>query len=131
MYVEIVTPERRVYESDGPDLLVARSPEGEFGIMRGHIPFLAALVPGRVAVVDGGQRDEFFVPGGFLEASGPSDDYHVIVLADDAEDVGDLDAADARQRLDEARRRAQDGDEQAQASLRVALARVDIAERRP
>ena len=87
------------------DLVVARSAEGEFGIMQGHIPFLAALEPAPVAVVSGDRREVFFVPGGFLEASGGRDDYHVIVLADDAEPAGDLDAARARQELEDARRR--------------------------
>src|ERR687895_600951 len=86
------------------DLVVARSPEGEFGIMRGHIPFLAALVPGRVRVVSGGDQEEFFVPGGFLEASGPMDDYHVIVLADDADQTGEMDAAELQRRVEEVRR---------------------------
>jgi F-type H+-transporting ATPase subunit epsilon len=130
MDVSIVAPEQEVWRGDA-DMVVARSPEGEFGVMRGHIPFLAALVPGRVSVVSGGDREEFFVPGGFLEASGSYDDYHVIVLADQAEALGDIDATDARRRLDEARRRAQeDADERAEAALRVEMARVEIAESR-
>jgi F-type H+-transporting ATPase subunit epsilon len=130
MNVSIVSPEEKVWEGDA-DLVVARSPEGEFGIMRGHIPFLAALVPGVVGVVSGGEREEFFVPGGFLEASGPADDYHVIVLADNAESLGDIDVAEAKRRLDEARRRAEDqSDDRAEAALRVEMARVEIAESR-
>ena len=130
MNVSIVAPEARVYEGEA-DMVVARSPEGEFGIMRGHVPFLAALVPGRVSAISGGDREEFFVPGGFLEASGTMDDYHVIVLADDAEALGDIDAAEARRRLEEARRRAsEDADERAEAALRVEMARVEIAESR-
>lgn len=130
MDVSIVTPEKKVWEGEA-DMVVARSPEGEFGIMRGHIPFLAALVPGRVSVVSGTDREEFFVPGGFLEASGPTDDYHVIVLADDAESPEEIDVAEARRRLEDARRRAQDAsDERAEAGLRVEMARVEIAESR-
>ena len=130
MNVSIVSAEEKVWEGDA-DLVVARSPEGEFGIMRGHIPFLAALVPGVVAVVSGGERREYFVPGGFLEASGPADDYHVIVLADDAESLADIDVAEARRKLDEARRRAEDqSDDRAEASLRAEMARVEIAESR-
>ena len=99
--------------------------------MNGHIPFLAALVPGRVRVVSGGDAEEFFVPGGFLEASGPQDDYHVIVLADDAESLDDLDAARARDRLEEVRRRhEQEADDRTEATLRVEMARVEIAESR-
>ena len=130
MRVSIVSPEEEVWRGDA-DMVVARSPEGEFGIMRGHIPFLAALIPGRVAVVTGSQREEFFVPGGFLEASGTQDDYHVIILADSAESLADMDVAEARRRADEARRRAEeDRDERAEAEMRVALARVEIAESR-
>jgi F-type H+-transporting ATPase subunit epsilon len=128
--VSIVSPEQRVWQGEA-DMVIARSPEGEFGILRGHIPFLAALVPGRVTVVSGSDREEFFVPGGFLEASGPADDYHVIVLADDAESLADVDVAEARRRLDEARRRLEEeADERAEAALRVELARVEIAESR-
>ncbi len=126
MNVSIVTPEEKVWEGEA-DLVIARSPEGEFGIMRGHIPFLAALVPGRVTVVKGSARQNFLVPGGFLEASGPSDDYHVIVLADDAEEVGDIDAAEAQRRIEEAaRKRDEDIDESAEARMRAAMAGTQL-----
>ncbi len=130
MQVSIVSPEEEVWRGDA-DMVVARSPEGEFGIMRGHVPFLAALIPGRVAVVRGNEREEFFVPGGFLEASGSRDDYHVIVLADSAENLADIDVAEARRLAQEAgRRRDEDTDERAEAEMRVAMARVEIAESR-
>ena len=128
--VTIVMPEGEVWKGSA-SLVIGRSPEGEFGIMRGHIPFLAALVPGRVSVISGSDRDEYFVPGGFLEASGTMDDYHVMVLADDAENLADIDVSEARGRLEEARRRGQDdSDERAEAALRVEMARVEIAESR-
>ncbi|HEX2058118.1 MAG TPA: ATP synthase F1 subunit epsilon [Actinomycetota bacterium] len=130
MQVSIVSPEQEVWRGDA-DMVVARSPEGEFGIMQGHIPFLAALVPGRVAVVSGNDREEFFVPGGFLEASGSRDDYHVIVLADSAENLAEIDVAEARRIAEEAQRRHdEDTDERAEAEMRIALARVEIAESR-
>ena len=130
MQVSIVSPEEEVWRGEA-DLVVARSPEGEFGIMRGHIPFLAALIPGRVAVVSGSNREEFFVPGGFLEASGPRDDYHVIILADSAENLADVDIAEAKRLVEEAKHRAdEDRDERAEAEMRIAMARVEIAESR-
>jgi F-type H+-transporting ATPase subunit epsilon len=129
--VSIVSPEAEVWSGEA-ELVIARSPEGEFGIMRGHIPFLAALVPGRVTVVSGSQREEFFVPGGFLEASGPMDDYHVYVLADDAESLDDIDVAEAKRRLEDLQRRRDqiEDDGRAEAMMRVAVARVEIAESR-
>jgi F-type H+-transporting ATPase subunit epsilon len=122
--VSIVSPEREVWRGDA-EMVVARSPEGEFGIMRGHIPFLAALVPGIVKVHIGGASIEtFLVTGGFLEASGSLDDYHVILLADDAEEVGDIDDAEVARRI-EAIRAAQAEEETSQmseAALRASLA---------
>ena len=126
MNVSIVTPEEEIWSGEA-ELVIARSPEGEFGIMRGHIPFLAALVPGLVTVVSGGSRDSYVVPGGFLEASGPADDYHVIVLADDAEEAGDIDAAEARRRIEEAQRKhEEDIDQRAEAGMRAALAGPEL-----
>src|ERR671914_1082566 len=111
MQVTIVTPETRIYQGEDVDLTIGRSPEGEFGIMNGHIPFLAALVPGRVRVVSGGDAEEFFVPGGFLEASGSRDDYHVIVLADSAEKADEIDVEEAKRRVEEAKRKAEEESE--------------------
>ena len=128
--VSIVSPEAKAWSGEA-EKVVARSPEGEFAIMRGHIPFLAALVPGRVSVVNGAEREEFFVPGGFLEASGPIDGYHVIVLADDTENLDEIDVQEAKRRLQEAqRRKEEEADERAEALLRVEMARVEIAESR-
>jgi F-type H+-transporting ATPase subunit epsilon len=127
--VSIVSPEKMVWEGDA-DMVVARSPEGEFAILRGHIPFLAALVPGIVKVVSGNSQEVFFVSGGVLEASGSMDDYHVIVLADDAEPAGDITLEEARRRLIEARGREEDIDERAEAELRAAMARVEIEQGR-
>ena len=129
MDVSIVTPEEEVWSGQA-DLVIGRSPEGEFGIMRGHIPFLAALVPGLVTIVSGGNRESYIVPGGFLEASrgGDSDDYHVIVLADGAEPAGDIDAAEARRRIEEAKKKAEDEshDRRSEAELAAALAGPEL-----
>ncbi len=95
--------------------------------MNNHIPFLAALVPGLVTIVSGGGRESYIVPGGFLEASGDADGYHVIVLADDADEAGDIDAAEAKRRIAQAQReRDEDIDERAEAGMRAALARPEL-----
>jgi F-type H+-transporting ATPase subunit epsilon len=125
--VSIVAPERKVWEGEA-DMVVARSPEGEFAILRGHLPFLAALVPGAVKVVSGGTEEVFFITGGVLEASGPLDAYHVIVLADDARPAGEISAEEARELLDKSREGMEQSDERAEAEMRVALASVEIAQ---
>ena len=127
MHVSIVSPEHKVWEGEA-DMVVARSPEGEFGILRGHVPFLAALVPGSVRVTSGNSRDVFFVSGGVLESSGSMDDYHVIILADDALKAGEISVDEARRLVEEARGRAEGKGERAADELRIALARAEFAE---
>ncbi|CAN5764051.1 hypothetical protein BH20ACT23_BH20ACT23_24180 [soil metagenome] len=147
MSVSIVSAEEAVWRGEA-EMVIARSPEGEFAILNNHIPFLAALVPGRVSIVSGNERAEYFVSGGFLEASkggvgsarpqndgktgatkDDGHDYHVIVLADDAEDLSQIDAAEARRRLEEAQSEAAEAsDERAEARMRIEMARVELAE---
>lgn len=129
MRVSIVTPEAEAWRGEA-DLVIARSPEGEFGIMHGHIPFLAALVPGAVTVVSGAEREVFVVTGGFLEASGDGEEYHVIVLADDAEATGEITAEEIAQRIQEIRRQ-QEADRSREnrgtARLQAAMAADEVA----
>ena len=129
MQVSIVSPEEAVWEGEA-ELVIARSPEGEFGIMYNHIPFLAALVPGTVTVVTGASREVFLVTGGFLEANGDGNDYHVIVLADDAEATGEITAEEIKQRIEEMRRR-QDANHSSKdrgtARLQAAMAADEVA----
>ncbi|MBK5228654.1 MAG: ATP synthase F1 subunit epsilon [Actinobacteria bacterium] len=124
MNVSIVSPEKKVWEGEA-EMVVARSPEGEFAILRGHIPFLAALVPGLVKIKSGSSEDRFLVTGGVLEASGTRDDYHVIVLADDAEDAGDLSREEALRQMAE-RKRESDAEDRGEAELRVAMASPEL-----
>ncbi len=124
MQVSIVSPEKKVWEGEA-EMVVARSPEGEFAILRGHIPFLASLVPGLVKIKSGSSEDRFLVTGGVLEASGSMTDYHVIILADDAEDAGDLSREDALRRMEEKKREADDHD-RAEAEMRVAMAAPEL-----
>ena len=127
--VTITTPEEEMWTGEA-ELVIARSPLGEFGIMNGHIPFLASLVPGRVTVVSDGGRESFIVPGGFLEASGAHDDYHVYVLADDAEPVSeDVDLTEIQDRaskLEQSRMEEEDVDQAAEARMRAAMAGTQL-----
>lgn len=127
--VTITTPAEEMWTGEA-ELVIARSPEGEFGIMNGHVPFLASLLPGRVTVASGSERQSFIVPGGFLEASGSLDEYHVYVLADDAEAIGeDVDVSEAQRRareLEESRRTQEDVDQEAEARMRAAMAGVQL-----
>jgi F-type H+-transporting ATPase subunit epsilon len=69
MRVAIVSPDREVW-SGTADMVVARTTEGEIGVMPGHIPLLGVLVPdGSVRVKTGGTEIPVRVDGGFLSVT--------------------------------------------------------------
>ena len=99
---------------------------GEIAFLKGHAPFLGALADAPVRLVlPTGDQERFAVHGGFVEVSHD----RVIVLSDVAELAGDIDTARAeaaRTRAEEALRNNND-DEDAQAALKRAEVRLEVA----
>lgn len=92
---EIVTPVKTVFESEAS--YVALPGElGSFGVMQRHEPLVSALRPGTVSITVPGQSKEgkvsFVVSGGYAQISNDK----VIVLANDALGVSEIDAAAVR-----------------------------------
>lgn len=89
--VEVVAADHKVW-SGTASIVVAKTPEGEIGIMAGHEPVLALLVTGPVTVrTTDGQSIVAAVDSGFLSVS----EDHVAVLAEVVELAGEIDAAAA------------------------------------
>lgn len=66
LQVELVAADRKVWAGEA-SLVVARSTEGDLGVMPGHAPVLAVLVEGEVTVTPtSGQAVTATVDGGFL-----------------------------------------------------------------
>lgn len=122
--IHIVTPEREVWSGEA-DMLIARTVEGELGILPGHAPLLALLDVGPLAVVNGGQREHAVIDGGFLHVAFD----RVEVLAEHAELESEVDVGAARSRVEELERRVAEGDEDARGELARAQARVALDER--
>ncbi len=128
--LDIVTAERVVF-SDDVDEVIAPGVEGQLGLLPHHAPLMTMLLPGELLVRKGG--DEFYlaISGGFLEVR-PD---RIIVLADAAERVEEIDIA----RAEEAKRRAEQrlaervpglDMARAEAALRRSLIRLRVVERR-
>jgi F-type H+-transporting ATPase subunit epsilon len=101
MQVELVAVERPIWS--GPaTMVVARTSEGEIGILPGHSPLLAVLEPGWVVRIkpEAGGELRFAVHGGFLAVR----DGSVSILAEAAESDDEIDLAAARHELEEAER---------------------------
>ena len=131
LHVEIVTGERVVYTEDDVDMVVAPGIDGVLGILPRHAPLITILSSGELRIKKGGGEQSIVVFGGFMEVT-PD---RVIVLADTAEQVEEIDLA----RAEEARRRAEtaiaqrgstEDAEAALASLRRASLRLSIGQRR-
>lgn len=80
IHVEIVSVEEMVWSGEA-DMLVARTTEGELGVMPGHAPLLGQLAePSQVRVkIGGADQQAYDVSGGFLSVT----EAGVTVLAED------------------------------------------------
>jgi F-type H+-transporting ATPase subunit epsilon len=103
--VHLVTPEREVWAGDA-DFVIARSVEGDLGILPGHAPMLAALDVGAVYIEAGGDRTAVAVDGGFLHIGEMGEQTRVDILAEHAvpqEELGREDVAEWERRAEEFR----------------------------
>lgn len=64
--VDVVSPEAVVWEGEA-EFLVARTTEGEIGILADHEPVMAALATGSVIIEHGAERTLIGVHGGFMQ----------------------------------------------------------------
>lgn len=68
-WVEIVAADRRVWEGDAISV-VARTTEGDIGILARHEPTIAPLVPSTAEITTpDGRREVVVVDGGFLSVT--------------------------------------------------------------
>lgn len=64
--VDVVSPEAIVWSGEAT-FVVARTTDGEIGILADHEPLMAALATGAVLVENGSERTTIGVHGGFLQ----------------------------------------------------------------
>jgi F-type H+-transporting ATPase subunit epsilon len=116
VHVELVSVERLLWSGDAT-MLIARTTEGELGVLPGHAPLLGELAPGGVVRIqqEGGEELTFAVHGGFLSVT----EEGVSVLAEIAERADEIDVARAEQALERARSAGEDDDEAAAAASRA------------
>ena len=124
MQVELVSAERRLWSGEA-EMVIARTVEGEIGILPGHAPVLAELSSGVLRVVQpGGSEVAAAVHGGFLSVAATG----VSVLADIAELAEDIDLTRAREAYDRASHSVTgDDDAEAAAAVRRAETRLKAA----
>ena len=85
-HFDLVSPEKLAFSGEVEQVDVP-GVEGDFGVLAGHAPVVAAIRPGILTIVSGGNRERVVVLGGVAEVS----EKGLTVLADVATSVEDLD----------------------------------------
>src|SRR6185436_2880845 len=94
--LEIVTPTGVALHEQVSDL-TAPSVAGEFGVLPGHLPLLAALRTGLVTYHQGGHEHRVAVHHGFVEVANDS----ALLITERVARKGDVDVVAVRLRLKE------------------------------
>ena len=122
LQVELVAVERTIWSGEA-SMVIARTTEGEIGILPGHAPLLGELAPGGVVTIRSTDGQDVVVAahGGFLSVTAQG----VSVLAETAEISSEIDVERAREAL---RRAEGAGDDPEQlAAARRAQSRLRAA----
>ncbi len=124
LQVELVSADRLVWSGEAT-MVIARTTEGDVGILPQHAPLLSLLVNGVVDVqTDDGQTWVAAVSAGFLSVAAN----RVSILAEYAEMSHDIDLEKARRDLERAKAAGENDDEAAEA-VRSAEARIRAVEK--
>lgn len=122
LQVELVAADRTVW-SGRASMVLARTSEGDVGILRDHAPVLSVLQPGVVEITpDEGERFVAAVDGGFLSVAAN----RVSILSENTTLVDEIDLEAERAELEAAR---SEGGDEADYRIRRAEARIRAAER--
>jgi F-type H+-transporting ATPase subunit epsilon len=107
LQVELVVPEGEVW-SGSAEMVIAKTLDGDIGVLTGHTPVLGILAEGSVVRIrpraaDGGDEVVAAVNGGFFSVSND----RVSILAQDAQLGDEIDTSAARAALERALQDAQ------------------------
>ena len=87
-HFDLVSPEKLAFSGE-VDQVDVPGVEGDFGVLAGHAPVVAAIRPGILTIIAGGTHQKVIVLGGLAEMS----ENGLTVLADVATSLEDLDRA--------------------------------------
>ena len=106
MRVEVVSADRVVWSGESTNV-IAKTTDGEIGILPGHAPVLAVLQPSAVVIFcDDGKREVVAVEGGFVSVA----QGRVSILSEYAEMADEVSVSQAEHELAQAQQRLDSGD---------------------
>src|SRR6478752_2057078 len=95
-HFDLVSPEKLAFSGE-VDQVDIPGVEGDFGVLAGHAPVVAAVRPGILTITSGGTHQKIIVLGGLAEVS----EKGLTVLADVATSLQELDRARFADRIAE------------------------------
>src|SRR5438067_3159480 len=95
-HFDLVSPEKLAFSGE-VDQVDVPGLEGDFGVLAGHAPVVAAMRPGILTVISAGKREKIIVLGGLAEVSARG----LTVLADVATSLEELDRAQFAETISE------------------------------
>ncbi|QAU44319.1 F0F1 ATP synthase subunit epsilon [Bradyrhizobium guangzhouense] len=116
-HFDLVSPEKLAFSGE-VDQVDVPGWEGDFGVLAGHAPLVAAVRPGILTIISGGQKQKVIVLGGLAEVS----DDRLTVLADVATSLDELDRAQFADKIAEMQDKLS---EHEGSELDLAIARLD------
>ena len=106
MHLKIVTHEKVVYD-DNVEEIYSKGIDGEFGVLKNHIPFMTALDVGVTKVVKDGEVKLFTTMGGIFQYA----DDEAVILTNSSECGDDIDVNRAKEAKERAEQRLHDRNE--------------------
>jgi F-type H+-transporting ATPase subunit epsilon len=122
MHFKIATPEKVIYENDILQVTIPTQ-NGQITVLPHHVPLISVLAAGELIIKNKNGEQVIAVAGGFLEIRANNE---VIILADSAERLEDIDlqkAEAARQRAEEQMQKAKAGEDVDFAKLQAVIDR--------
>ena len=124
MHLKIITHEKVVFDDDVNEIYT-KTTDGEIGILKDHIPVMAALDIGVTKAVKEGETMFFTTMGGVL----PFKDNEALILTTTAESGDEIDVTRAQEALKRAQARLLDSNaefdaKRAEAAIARAMARL-------
>lgn len=124
LYLKVVTPDKLFFEGE-IDMLVARTIEGDVGILLNHSPLVTILDIGRLVIKDGDERKVAACAGGYIDVR----NNYITVVSDACEWEDEIDINRAERAKERASKKLEDKDTdtfKAELALKKAINRINV-----
>ena len=99
LFCRVITPQEVIYDGEA-NLVIARIPDGDVGVLVDHSPLVSTLEAGEVRIRENDEQRVYATSDGFFKVS----ENLVQILVEEAVSPEDIDVGEAENRVEEAAR---------------------------